>query len=189
LANYIDRGIESVAEKQQEIREQVEEVKRVAATLQANSGSSSAERKEKFEKIQKELASSATGWRQEMAKVMVAWAVGLFLAGDDPDLPHDNLDLERWFRLPKGHERRIHGHCHAGIRIVQEGATLAPALDAHLAHPDPFTAADLQPYLGARKPPAQQDCIHRRKIMRKARSRKQRPLLLAELEERYQAAP
>src|SRR5213079_3393585 len=24
----------------------------------------------------------------------------------------DNLDLERWFRLPKSHERRIHGHRH-----------------------------------------------------------------------------
>ena len=33
----------------------------------------------------------------------------------------DNLDLERWFRLPKSHERRIHGRRHAGIWIVQDG--------------------------------------------------------------------
>ena len=47
----------------------------------------------------------------------------------------DNLDLERWFRLPKRHERRIHGRRHAGIRIVQDGPTLVLALDAHVAHP------------------------------------------------------
>ena len=45
-------------------------------------------------------------------------------------MPRDNLDLERWFRVPKGHERRIHGRCHAGVRIVQEGATMLLALDA-----------------------------------------------------------
>jgi 2,3-bisphosphoglycerate-independent phosphoglycerate mutase len=38
--------------------------------------------------------------------------------------------LERWFRLPKSHERRIHGRRHAGVRLVQTGATLVPALDA-----------------------------------------------------------
>ena len=57
--------------------------------------------------------------------------------------PHDNLDLERWFRLPKSHERRIHGHHHAGIRIVREGATLIPTLDAHSRHPGVFTEDEL----------------------------------------------
>jgi hypothetical protein len=52
------------------------------------------------------------------------------VGGDEPGLPHDILELERWFRLPKGHERRIHGHRHAGVRLVQQGATLLPALDA-----------------------------------------------------------
>jgi len=55
-------------------------------------------------------------------------------------MPRDNLDLERWFRQPKGHERHIHGHKHAGVRIVQEGPTLVHALDMHLRHPDPLTA-------------------------------------------------
>ena len=67
-----------------------------------------------------------------MAVVMAAFMVGLFAGIDLPDVPEDNLDLERWFRLPKCHERRIHGHRHAGVRIVQEGATLALVLDAHL---------------------------------------------------------
>ena len=101
----------------------------------------------------------------------------------------DNLDLERWFRLPKGHERRIHGHRHAGVRIVIEGATLVHALDAHAAHPEQFTAADLLPYRTAREPPCQTQALNRRKIMRKARSKKTRPTLLADLERRYRELP
>ena len=100
----------------------------------------------------------------------------------------DNLDLERWFRLPKSHERRIHGHRHAGVRIVQEGPTLVLALDAHAAHPGPFTVDDLLPYRTAREPDCQRQAMDRRKIMRKARSKKKRPKLLAELERRYLAA-
>ena len=91
--------------------------------------------------------------------------------------------------MPKSHERRIHGHRHAGIRLVQEGPTLVPALDAHAAHPEPFTVDDLLPYRTAREPPCQTQALNRRKIMRKARSKKKRPLLLAELERRYRETP
>ena len=101
----------------------------------------------------------------------------------------DNLELERWFRLPKSHERRIHGRRHAGVRIVQEGPTLVHALDAHVAHPEPFTAADLLPYRTAREPLSQKQALNRRKIMRKARSKKTRPTLLADLERRYRESP
>jgi hypothetical protein len=91
--------------------------------------------------------------------------------------------------LPKGHERRIHGHRHAGIRLVLDGATLVLALDAHAAHPGPFTVADLLPYRAAREPSCQTEARNRRTIMRKARSKKKRPLLLAELERRYRESP
>ena len=107
------------------------------------------------------------------------------MGGDDAHLPRDNLDLERWFRQPKGHERRIHGRKHAGVRIVQEGPTLVHALDVHLRHPEPLTAGDLLPYLHAKPPISEHQAIKRRKIMRRARSRTKRPLLLAELEARY----
>jgi hypothetical protein len=177
-----------VAFEQKEIREQVKEVQRVHATLEPSSGSSE-QRQARFEEIQQELAASACPVRQQMAGVMAGFLMGLFVGGDDVELPQDNLDLERWFRLPKGHERRIHGRCHAGIRLVQEGATLMPALDAHAGHDGPFTAGDLQPYANAQTPPAQQEALHRRKVMRKARSKKKRPLLLAELERRYKALP
>src|SRR5262249_567948 len=95
----------------------------------------------------------------------------------------DNLELERWFRKPKRHQRHIHGRRHAGVRIVQEGPTLVLVLDAHDAHPGPFTAQDLLPYWPAHpppddrhaeEPPDQQDALQRRKVMRQARSKKTR---------------
>jgi hypothetical protein len=123
--------------------------------------------------------------RGHMAQVMIGFLAGLFVGGVRFGAIRDNLDLERWFRLPKSHERRIHGHRHAGVRIVQDGPTLLLALDAHVAHPEPFTAEELLPYRTARLPACQRQALRRRKVMRKARSKKQRPLLLAELERRY----
>jgi hypothetical protein len=37
-----------------------------------------------------------------MGKVMTSFLPGLFVGGDLPDFPHDNLDLERFFRLSAG---------------------------------------------------------------------------------------
>jgi hypothetical protein len=74
------------------------------------------------------------------------------------------------------------------VRIVQEGPTLLLALDAHLAHPGRFEADDLRPYGKAQPPRDQLESIHRRKVMRKARSKKKRGPLLAELERRYLAS-
>lgn len=125
----------------------------------------------------------------QMAGVMVSFVAGLFVGENTFEEIRDNLDLERWFRLPKSHERRIHGHRHAGIRIVQEGPTLIHALDAHLTHPEVFTGDDLLPYRAAQEPPCQQQALQRRKIMKKARSKKKRPILLADLERRYRESP
>ena len=127
--------------------------------------------------------------RRKMAGVMISFLAGLFVGEGEFEEIKDNLDLERWFRLPKSHERRIHGHRHAGVRIVQEGPTLVPASDAHVAHPGPFTETDLLPYRTAREPPSPERAMGRRKIMRKARSAKNRPLLLADLEQRYRESP
>jgi hypothetical protein len=124
-----------------------------------------------------------------MVQVMTSFVAGLFVGAGQLEEIKDNLDLERWFRLPKSHERRIHGHRHAGIRIVLEGPTLVHALDAHHGHPKPFTVDDLLPYWAAREPPSQTQALQRRKIMRKARSEKKRPSLLADLERRYREAP
>jgi len=68
--------------------------------------------------------------------------------------------------------------------VVQEGATLVHALDAHRPHPEPFGVDDLLPYRTAREPECQRQAIHRRGIMRRARSKTKRPELLEELERR-----
>ena len=55
---------------------------------------------------------------------------------------------------------------------MHEGATLLWVLNAHEAHPQPFTAQELLPYREAHEPADQREAIQRRKIMRKARSPK-----------------
>lgn len=159
-------------------------MRRVHEVLQPEAGAAE-ERRAKFDEILDGFLRGGDSIRREMAGVMKRFEPGLFAGGDPAGLSDDNDDLERWFRLPKGHERRIHGRAHAGVRIVRDGPTLAPALDAHLAHPAPFTREDLMPYAQAAIPASERDAIHRRKIMRKARSKKQRPKLLAELEAAY----
>jgi hypothetical protein len=156
----------------------------VSETLDPLQGTS-AERQARFETLRDQFQTRDDPIRQHMGQVMTSFLPGLFVGGDGPDLPHDNLDLERFFRLPKSHERHIHGHRHAGVRIVQEGPTLIPVLDAHQNRDEPFTAADLLSYRNASVPDCQVKAIHRRRIMRKARSKKQRPILLKDLERRY----
>ena len=63
------------------------------------------------------------------------------------------------------------------------------ALDAHAFHPEPFTVDELLPYCLAQEPLCQRQALERRKIMRKARSQKNRPILLADLERRYRESP
>jgi len=187
LAGCIDRGLAEVKAEQQEVKEQVKEIQRVASTLDEESGTVE-QRKEKYGQLQEEYQRKEGEFYGRLAKVMLAWSAGLFLKVEQKEgekTPGDNLELERFFRNPKGHERRIHGHKHAGVRIVQEGPTLLLALDAHLGHNRPFTARELLPYRHARAPKDQEEAISRRKVMRKARSKKNRPGLLRTLEERY----
>ena len=158
----------------------------MAATLDPTGGRSAARRCD-FDAILTRLEGDDDPVHEHMADLMDSFRPGLFAGGDDLASVQDNLDLERWFRVAKGHERRIHGHRHAGVRVVQEGATLVHALDAHRAHPDRFDVDDLLPYRSAREPDCQRQAIHRRGIMRKARSRTGRPELLEELERRYHA--
>jgi hypothetical protein len=184
----IGSGLDEVKEQQEVIREYVGVVAKVAATLEPGTEDST-ERQEKFEELIDQFEATEDPIRHQMATVMVSFLAGLFVGEEVFEEIRDNLDLERWFRVLKGHERRIHGHRHAGVRLVQEGPTLVHALDAHEAHPGPFTAADLWPYRKAREPTCQRAAVDRRKIMRKARSKKKRPLLLADLERRYRQSP
>ena len=174
LAACIDRGLECVKEEQQQIKKQVEQIRAVAETLKEEKGPRW-QRKARFWKLQRAYKKQGEAFSAQMAKLMSSFAGGLFVRvrfKKGEKLPVDNDELERWFRKPKGHARRIHGRKHAGVRIVQEGPTLLLVLNAHEAHPQPFAAQDLLPYRHAQEPPDQLQAIQRRKVMRKARSPK-----------------
>jgi hypothetical protein len=174
LAGFIDQGMAGVDSQQRQVREQVEAITKVAKTLDAEAGSLS-QRRKGYQCLVGQYRSQGGEFYGRLAKVMKGWRAGLLLAvrgKGGADAPSDNLELERWFRQPKGHERRIHGRRVAGVRIVQEGPALLLALDAHQDHPEPFTAQELLPYRHAKEPPDQTEAIQRRKVMRKARSPK-----------------
>jgi hypothetical protein len=174
LAGCIDRGLAEVKEEQQQIKRQVEQIRAVAETLKEDQGPRW-QRKARFRELQREYEERGEAFSGHLARLMSSFAKGLFVPvrpRKGEELPTDNDELERWFRKPKGHARRIHGRKHAGVRIVQEGPTLLLVLNAHEAHPRPFTAQDLLPHRHAQEPPDQLQAIHRRKVMRKARSPK-----------------
>lgn len=196
LRACIARGLDATAEDRAPVVAEMALVRAVAATVDA-AGDSYDERLAQFDQLLAEHAASKTEIGQRLARQMMNWKPGLFV-GDGtaerrvdrtgrPYLPEDNYGLERSFRLPKGHARHVHGRAHAGVALVQRGATLLPTLDAHALHSAPFTHDDLRPYLGAREPAPQTDVRRRAHLMRRARSEKQRPLLLTQLQERYAA--
>jgi len=188
LAGCIRSGLDEVEEQQGIIRDYVEVIEAVAATLEPGA-EDCMERQEQFEGWIDQFERTEDPIRHHMATVMLSFLEGLFVGEESFEEIRDNLDLERWFRLPKGHERRIHGHRHAGIRLVLEGPTLVHALNAHEGHPEPFTVGDLSAYRTACEPTCQTEARDRRKVMRKARSKTKRPILLAELERRYRKLP
>jgi hypothetical protein len=174
LAGCIDRGLAGVKEEQKQISKQVEQIRAVAETLKEDKAPRW-KRQAKYWKLQRAYKKQGERFSAHLAKLMSSFASGLFVRvrlKKGEKLPTDNDELERWFRKPKGHARRIHGRKHAGVRIVQEGPTLLPTLNAHETHPKPFTAAELLPFWQAVEPDSQREAIQRRKIMGKARSKK-----------------
>jgi len=189
LAGCIDRGLDVSRDALEQVGRYAQDLQAVDATLRSSEAVTAEERRAQFLSLQEAWQSSLDPVHQHFTKTMSSFEPGVFVGGEATAFPTDNLDLERWFKGPKGHERRIHGHRHAGVRIVRQGPTLMLALDAHVHHEEPFTADDLTPYRLAGIPQSQQEAVERGKIMRKARSRKKRPELLAELENRYLNAP
>jgi hypothetical protein len=185
LAGCIDRGLEVARAAWKQVGAYVQDLRVVAGILQPSDVLAGEEREAQFAALWQGWEASVDSIHQQFAKVMSNFEPGLFVGGKVADIPEDNLDLERWFKRPKGHERRIHGRRHVGVRLVQQGPTLMLALDAHVHHDRPFTVDDLEPYRHSRVPASQQEAIERGQIMRRARSRKKRPDLLADLEKRY----
>jgi hypothetical protein len=123
-----------------------QDLQAVDATLRPSDTVTAEERQAQFLSLQEAWQASTDPIQQHYAKMMRSFEPGVFVGGEAADVPTDNLDLERWFKGPKGHERRIHGHRHAGVRIVRQGPTLMLALDAHVHHKEPCTVDDLTPY-------------------------------------------
>ena len=189
LAGCIDRGLEVAREALTQVGAYVQDLRAVDGILKPSDEATGEERETQFGSLWQEWEASVDPMHQQFAKVMSSFEPGLFVGGEEADWLADNLDLERWFKRPKGHERRIHGRRHAGVRLVQQGPTLMLALDAHMHHHGPFTVDDLEPYRHSRVPASQQAAVERGKIMRQARSRKKRSVLLADLEKRYCNTP
>jgi hypothetical protein len=185
LAGGMDRGRAVSREALAHVGLYAQDLQAVDGILRPSATATRAEREARFIALQQEWESSAEPVEQHVAKIMSGCAPGLFVGGETAEFPADDVDLERWCKGSKGHERRIHGHGHAGVRIVRQGPTLMLALDAHVHHDGPCTADDLEPYGHARLPESQQQAVARGKIMRQARSRKKRPVLLIDLEKRY----
>ena len=185
----MDRGLDGSRDALEHVGQYAQALQAVDATLRPSDVATTEERREQFLAWQEAWQSSLDPVPQHFAKIMSSFEPGVFVGSEVADFPTDNVDLERWFKGPKGHERRLHGHRHAGVRIVRQGPTLMLALDTHVHHEGPFTGDDLMPYRLAGVPQSQQEAVERGKIMRKARSRKKRPALLADLEKRYLDAP
>src|SRR5256884_4992714 len=181
----MDRGLAVSRDVLAQVGLYAQDLQAVDSLLRPSATATRAECEARFIVLQQAWESSADPVEQHFAKMMSGFEPGLFVGGETAEFPADNVDLERWFKGPKGHERRMHGHCHAGVRIVRQGPTLMLALDAHVHHDGPFTIDDLEPYRYSRVPASQQEALGRGKIMRQARSRKKRHGLLADLEKRY----
>ena len=130
LAGCIDRGLDVAREPLTPVRAYVRALQAVDSTLRPSDEVTGREREGRFRLLQGAWQSSADPVHQHFAKLLSSFEPGLFVGGEAADFPVDNMDLARWFKRPKGHERRIHGRRHAGIRIVQQGPTLLLALDA-----------------------------------------------------------
>lgn len=189
LAGGMDRGMQVAREALTQVGHYVQELRAVDGLLQPSDEATGAEREGPCVALRQEWEASVAPMHQQCAQVMSRCEPGVFVGGERADFPADHVDVERWCKRPKGHARRMHGRRHAGVRLVQQGPTLMLALDAHVHHHGPFTGDDLEPYRHSRMPASQQEALERGKIMRQARSRKKRPLVLADLEKRYCNAP
>jgi hypothetical protein len=171
LRGYIQRGLAIYTGERRRIAGYMQQIQQVWDTLSPAPGTCD-DRLATFRQLSEQFGQTTDPITQHMGKVMQSFEAGLFVGSPDLDWLTDNLDLERWIKCPKGHERRIHGRQHVGRRMIIEGPTLLPALDAHLGRTVPFTVDDLLPYADEEVPESQQQAVERHRVMKKARSKK-----------------
>jgi hypothetical protein len=91
-----------VRSEHERIRGYVKEIQEIAATLEPGGGSCAA-RQRRFEELIARFVRSEDSIHQTMAGVMTSFLDGLFVGEGKFEGLTDNLDLERWFRVPKSH--------------------------------------------------------------------------------------
>ena len=134
LRSCIARGLDSTAEERARVDIELDQIRKVAATVDAKADPYDV-RLEQFDQLVRTFSQSSSERTQSMAGVMLRWRSGLFIGDGSAErtgeawagnlfLPEDNYGLERHFRTPKHHMRHVHGRAHAGVVIVQRGATL-----------------------------------------------------------------
>ena len=126
LAGCIVRGLAIARAPWAHVGRYAKDLQAVEDTLKPHTNVTGEERETQFMVLRQQWQSSAAPIEQHFAKMMRSFEPGLFVGGEAADVPVDNLDLERWFKGPKGPERRMHGRRHAGVRIVRQGPTLMP---------------------------------------------------------------
>jgi hypothetical protein len=171
LLGYIRRGLAVYAPEKPTIAAYVADVTRIGELLSPKAGPQ-AERMATFQQLRATFTEADDPVTQHMGQGMQSFEKGLFGGSDVEGLPSDNLALARWIKYPKGHERRIHGRQHVGLRVIIQGPTLLPALDAHLGRTTPFTIQELSPSADASPPESQREALARHRGMTKARSKK-----------------
>jgi len=105
LQDCIEQGMAEYEKDKKKIEGLLEAVVQTEKLLSPDAGTSEA-RQKRFHALGLRLKKKSSKYK-EMGKLMLSFEKGLFSGGDSLDLPIDNLDLERWFKTPKGHQRRI----------------------------------------------------------------------------------
>jgi len=175
LHAYIQRGLARYAEDFCRIACGIGTLSIMWTLLHPKTGTRHSHREE-FQQVADRALKNDDPLVQHIGHLMQHFEAGLFCGDETLDIPDDNLDLERWIKGPKGHERRIHGRQHVGLRLVIEAPTFLPAFDAHLSRTMPFTVQELLPYATREIPESQQLAVIRHQLMRKARSKKNEKL-------------
>src|SRR5438552_15547511 len=128
----MDRGLAVAREAFKHVGQYIQDLRAVDRTLRPSDEAPEEERKAQFVVLWQEWESSADPAQPQLATVMSRLAPGLCVGGEAADFPEDHVDVERWCKRPKGHERRMHGERHVGVRLVRQGAAPTVALDGHV---------------------------------------------------------
>ena len=104
LAGCIDRGMEGAREALTQVGHYVQDLRAVDGLLKPSDEATGEERETQFVSLWQEWEASVDPIHQQFAKVISRFAPGLFVGGEVADWLADHVDLERWFKRPKGHE-------------------------------------------------------------------------------------